>query len=97
MAIALGGLVSTLMSAVAVAITGAEPAGLLGIGAGSLSWAYLVLSAIGTAVVVTFTAPFQASLDSLLYVDLRMRKEQLAVDLQEAAAGVQQPPSQHFR
>ena len=35
----------------------------------------------------TFTAPFQASLDSLLYVDLRMRKEQLAVDLQQAAAG----------
>lgn len=88
----LGGVLSAVAGAIAAAVTGDRPAGLLGTGAGSLSWTYLLISAIGTALVVTLTAPFQASLDSLLYVDLRMRKEQLAVDLQQAAAGVQQPP-----
>ncbi|HEY0166344.1 MAG TPA: hypothetical protein VGB75_04805 [Jatrophihabitans sp.] len=90
--LALGGVLSAVAGATAAAITGDRPAGLLGAGAGSLSWTYLLISAIGTALAVTLTAPFQASIDSLLYVDLRMRKEQLAVDLQQAAAGVQQPP-----
>jgi hypothetical protein len=90
--LALGGVLSALAGALAAVATGDQPAGLLGTGAGSLSWGYLLISAIGTAVVVTFTAPFQASLDSLLYVDLRMRKEQLTVELQQAAAGVVPPP-----
>jgi hypothetical protein len=85
--------VSAVVGAMAAAVTGDEPAGFLGTGGGaSLSWAYLLISAIGGMVVVTFTAPFQASVDSLLYVDLRMRKENLAVDLQQAAAAVRQPP-----
>jgi hypothetical protein len=88
----LAGLISAVVGAFAAALTGDQPAGFLGTGAGSLSWTYLLISAIGTGLVVTFTAPFQASLDSLLYVDLRMRKEQLALDLQQAAAGVRQPP-----
>ena len=33
-----------------------------------------------------FVAPFKAAVDSLLYVDLRMRKEGLAADLQRAAS-----------
>jgi hypothetical protein len=93
--LALGGVLSAVTGAIAAAITGDRPAGLLGAGAGSLSWTYLLISAIGTALVVTLTAPFMASLDSLLYVDLRMRKEQLAVDLQQAAAGVHQPPPRY--
>jgi hypothetical protein len=88
----LGAVVSAMMGVIAAAMTGDRPTGLLGTGDGSLSWAYLVIAAIGTGVVATFTAPFQASLDSLLYVDLRMRKEQLTVELQQAAAGVRQPP-----
>ncbi len=93
--LALGGVVSAVMGAIAGAVTGDQPVSLLGAGAGSLSWAYLLISALGTALVVALTAPYQASLDSLLYVDLRMRKEQLTVDLQQAAAAVQQPPPRY--
>lgn len=92
-----GAVISAAVGLLAAAITGDQPAGLLGAGDGSLSWAYLLISALGTALVATFTAPFLAGLDSLLYVDLRMRKEQLAVDLQQAAAGVRQPPPQNWR
>ncbi|MDQ2837995.1 MAG: hypothetical protein M3Y42_08595 [Actinomycetota bacterium] len=60
-------------------------------GSGSLPFSYLIIAAIGTAVAVMLSAPIQAAIDSLLYVDLRMRKENLAVDLQRAAALVQRP------
>jgi hypothetical protein len=93
----IGAVISLTVAAIASAVTGDRPAGFLGTsGGGSLSWAYLLISAIGTAVLVTLTAPFQASLDSLLYVDLRMRKENLAVDLQQAAAGMRQPPPPQY-
>jgi len=89
----LGGAVGAMVGAFASAVTGDQPVGFMGAaGSGSLSWAYLLISALGTALLVTVTAPFQASLDSLLYVDLRMRKENLAVDLQQAAVGVRQQP-----
>ena len=93
----LGAVVSALVSAFASAVTGDTPAGFFGVGGGPLSWAYLVISALGTALLVTLTAPFQASLDSLLYVDLRMRKENLAIELQQAAAAVRQPPPQYLQ
>ena len=41
---------------------------------------------IGGTLASMFAAPFKAAIDSLLYVDLRMRKEGLAADLQRAAA-----------
>jgi hypothetical protein len=47
--------------------------------------AYAVITGIGAAVVATFTIPWQASVDSLIYVDLRMRKERLDLTLQQAA------------
>ncbi len=87
-----GAVVSAVVGVLAALLTGDRPAGLLGTGNGTLSWPYLLISALGTGVVATFTAPFLAGVDSLLYVDLRMRKEQLAVDLQQAAAAVRQPP-----
>jgi len=90
-----GAVVSAAVGVLAAGVTGDQPAGLFGSGEGSLSWAYLLIAALGTGVVATFSAPFQASVDSLLYVDLRMRKEQLAVDLQQAAAGVRQQPPRY--
>lgn len=87
-----GAVISAATGVLAAGLTSDQPAGPLGIGDGSLSWAYLLISALATGLVATFTAPFLAGVDSLLYVDLRMRKEQLAVDLQQAAAGVRQPP-----
>jgi hypothetical protein len=94
----LGAAVSAVVTAIASSVTGDRPVGFLGTGGGgSLSWTYLLISAVGTAALVTLTAPFEASLDSLLYVDLRMRKENLAIDLQHAASGVRPPPPQSLR
>lgn len=92
-----GAVISAAVGVLAAGVTGDRPAGLLGTGDGSLSWPYLLISALGAGLVATFTAPFQASVDSLLYVDLRMRKEQLALDLQQAAAGVRPPPPREWR
>jgi hypothetical protein len=92
-----GAMVSLAIGVLAGLLTGDRPAGLLGTDNGSLSWPFLLISALGTGLVATFTAPFQAGVDSLLYVDLRMRKEQLAVDLQQAAAGVRQQPPSNWR
>lgn len=86
------GVASAVVGVIAAGVSGDQPAGLFGTGDGSLSWTYLVISALGTGLAATFAAPFQASVDSLLYVDLRMRKEHLTADLQQAAAGVRQPP-----
>lgn len=90
----LGGILSAVISAFAAAVTGDSPTGFLRTGSASLSWGYLLITAVGAALLATLTAPFHASVDSLLYVDLRMRKENLAVDLQRAAAAVRQPPEQ---
>jgi hypothetical protein len=52
----------------------------------TLSAGTIVLLGIGSAVAALLAAPVKAGIDSLLYVDQRMRKENLAVDLQAAAA-----------
>ncbi|MEO8889695.1 MAG: hypothetical protein ABI301_05935 [Jatrophihabitantaceae bacterium] len=60
-------------------------------GANHLPVVFLVLTAIGSALSATFTAPIRAGIDALLYVDLRMRKEGLDIALQHAV--VPQPPA----
>ena len=54
---------------------------------GGLPTGTVILLGIGSAVAVMLTIPIRAAFDSLLYVDQRMRKENLAADLQAAAAG----------
>lgn len=49
---------------------------------GGVPTTFLVLTAIGSAIAATFTAPIRAGIDALLYVDLRMRKEGLDIVLQ---------------
>jgi hypothetical protein len=56
------------------------------INGGGVPVQFLVLSAIGSLIGGTITAPIQAGVDALLYVDLRMRKEGLDIALQQAAA-----------
>lgn len=51
-------------------------------GANHVPALFLVLTAIGSALSATFTAPIRAGIDALLYVDLRMRKEGLDIALQ---------------
>ena len=53
---------------------------------GSLPTGMVILLGIGSAVAAMLAIPIRAAFDSLLYVDQRMRKENLAADLQAAAA-----------
>lgn len=46
----------------------------------------LLLQAVGSVVALTLTAPFQAAVTGLLYVDVRMRREGFDIELQRAAA-----------
>jgi MFS family permease len=92
-----GGAVGAIFTAIAVGVTGSHPAGMFATDAtGSLSLTFLIITGFGSALATTFTGPLLAAVDSLLYVDLRMRKEQLAVELQQAATGVRQP-SAYYR
>jgi hypothetical protein len=50
---------------------------------------YVLITAVGSMVSTTFTAPIRAGIDALLYVDLRMRKEGLDIVLQQTAAALQ--------
>jgi hypothetical protein len=56
----------------------------------SLTWPQLVLTGVGTIVSSTIVYPFTAAVTALLYVDLRMRREGLDVQLAQAAQ--EQPP-----
>lgn len=60
--------------------------------AGATGVLTLTLGAIGTIVGGTITAPFTAGVTGLLYVDQRIRREALDLELARAA-GVQPPPS----
>ena len=50
-----------------------------------LSWAALVITGIGSFIGSTFTLPMNANITSLLYIDQRIRKEGLDIELARAA------------
>ncbi|WP_205856733.1 hypothetical protein, partial [Phytoactinopolyspora endophytica] len=52
---------------------------------GGMSFAALVLSTLGSVISATITAPFNAGATALLYVDQRIRREALDIDLARAA------------
>jgi hypothetical protein len=90
----IAGLISTgvglVFGVIGVAANGDQPGG-VGFSDGrydlsSLSAGTIILLGIGSAVAALLAAPIKAGIDSLLYVDQRMRRENLAVDLQAAAA-----------
>ena len=84
------GIIGLVFSAAAVAAGGTNAVSFhIGTGGSTtnhLSGAALILLGVGSAISATLFAPYKAAIDSLLYVDLRMRKEGLAADLQRAAA-----------
>jgi hypothetical protein len=51
----------------------------------TLSNGFLLITAIGSWLAAIVSAPFQAAVNTLLYIDQRMRKEGLAASLQQAA------------
>jgi len=84
---AISAAVGVLFGLIALAIAGGRYPGngLFGYGQLLPTGSLLVL-AVGTALAALITTPVQAAIDSLLYVDQRMRKENLVADLQAAAA-----------
>ncbi|MFF9122875.1 glycerophosphoryl diester phosphodiesterase membrane domain-containing protein [Streptomyces sp. NPDC014889] len=91
----LAGLIAGLISAViaipflalATAFGGGGMSGLLD-GTSNIGWAYLIITGIGSVIGSTVTFPITAGVTVLLYVDLRIRREALDLDLARAA-GVQ--------
>lgn len=80
-----GGLLSAPFSILGLALSG-EGFGELTRTGSSLPVVYVLVSSIGSVLTTTFTAPVRAGIDALLYVDLRMRKEGLDLQLQRAVS-----------
>ncbi|MGW6707482.1 hypothetical protein ACWGDE_21695 [Streptomyces sp. NPDC054956] len=66
-------------------------------GTGSNNWGYLIVVAIGGIIGLTITMPMQAGVNVLLYVDQRIRREALDLELARAAGienyGTTTPPT----
>jgi hypothetical protein len=70
-----------------LAVSGRSFGDLFGSGADSaVPASYVLITALGSVLSLTITAPVRAAIDALLYVDLRMRKEGLDIVLQQAAS-----------
>ncbi|MFE2289337.1 glycerophosphoryl diester phosphodiesterase membrane domain-containing protein [Streptomyces sp. NPDC059443] len=54
-------------------------------GTGTLSWGFLILTGIGGIIGLTITLPMQSGVTVLLYVDQRIRREALDLELARAA------------
>jgi hypothetical protein len=72
---------------VATALSGDGFSGLLN-GTGSLGWTFLVISGVGAVIGSMITFPISAGVTVLLYIDQRIRREALDLELARAA-GVQ--------
>ncbi|WP_455353407.1 DUF7544 domain-containing protein [Streptomyces sp. SYSU K217416] len=66
-------------------------------GTGTLTWTFLIISGIGSVVGLTITFPISAGVTALLYMDQRIRREALDIELARAAGlpgyGTASPPS----
>ncbi|MFI2718968.1 glycerophosphoryl diester phosphodiesterase membrane domain-containing protein [Streptomyces collinus] len=72
----------------AAALSGDGLTGWLSTGVGSLGWTFLIISGIGSVIGSMITFPITAGVTVLLYIDQRIRREALDLELARAA-GVQ--------
>ncbi|MFE1326586.1 glycerophosphoryl diester phosphodiesterase membrane domain-containing protein [Streptomyces sp. NPDC058741] len=72
----------------AAALSGGGLTGWLSSGPGSLGWTFLIVSGIGSVIGSMITFPITAGVTVLLYIDQRIRREALDLELARAA-GVQ--------
>ncbi|MGW0499639.1 hypothetical protein ACWD0Z_30675 [Streptomyces sp. NPDC003007] len=72
----------------AAALSGDGLTGWLNTGAGGLGWTFLIISGIGSVIGSMITFPITAGVTVLLYIDQRIRREALDLELVRAA-GVQ--------
>ncbi|MFG2311699.1 hypothetical protein ACGFS9_23990 [Streptomyces sp. NPDC048566] len=69
----------------AAALSGDGLSGLLDSGGGHIGWTFLVISGIGSVIGSMLTLPISAGVTVLLYIDQRIRREALDLDLARAA------------
>ncbi|MFJ6544837.1 hypothetical protein ACIQMP_29855 [Streptomyces sp. NPDC091385] len=74
--------------AIAFALNNGNLLDTLSTGDGHLSWSFLIISGIGSVIASTITIPLNAGIAVLLYIDQRIRREALDLELARAA-GVQ--------
>ncbi|WP_221361756.1 hypothetical protein [Streptomyces beigongshangae] len=72
----------------ASALSGDGLSGFLDTGTGDLGWTFLIVSGVGSVIGSMLTFPITAGVTVLLYIDQRIRREALDLDLARAA-GVQ--------
>lgn len=92
----LAGLIANMVSWIAVipftviafAVNGEKMTALMGTGAQPASWSFLLITGIGSVIGATLTMPVKAGVTVLLYIDQRIRREALDLELARAA-GVQ--------
>ncbi|WP_033326569.1 glycerophosphoryl diester phosphodiesterase membrane domain-containing protein [Streptomyces yerevanensis] len=72
----------------AAALSGDGVSGFLNSGTGDLGWTFLIVSGVGSVIGSMLTFPITAGVSVLLYIDQRIRREALDLDLARAA-GVQ--------
>ncbi|MFJ4968942.1 hypothetical protein [Streptomyces sp. NPDC088755] len=83
--ILIGFFVSIPFGVVAVIADGTDVSEFFEGGAASFGWPFLIISGIGEVIVSTLVYPFVAGVMALLYVDQRIRREALDLDLARAA------------
>lgn len=70
---------------VAVTVDSDNVSEFLSSGSSDFGWPFVIISGIGEVIVTTLTYPFIAGVTALLYVDQRIRREALDLDLARAA------------
>ncbi|MFD8262301.1 hypothetical protein ACFV19_26010 [Streptomyces griseoluteus] len=92
----LAGIIANMVSWIAVipftviafAVNGEKMTALMGTGAQPAGWSFLLITGIGSVIGATLTMPVKAGVTVLLYIDQRIRREALDLELARAA-GVQ--------
>lgn len=78
-------IVAIATSLVALILSGGNLTSTLTSGTGDLTWPYLIVMGVGAVVASTLTLPFAANVTALLYIDRRIRREALDLELARAA------------
>ncbi|MEU0006936.1 glycerophosphoryl diester phosphodiesterase membrane domain-containing protein [Streptomyces sp. NPDC006314] len=81
-------LVAIPFAVIGAAVSGDGMSNLFGTGGEHVSWTFLIIRGIGSLVGTTLTLPISAGVTVLLYIDQRIRREALDLELARAA-GVQ--------
>ncbi|EST26272.1 glycerophosphoryl diester phosphodiesterase membrane domain-containing protein, partial [Streptomyces roseochromogenus] len=81
-------LISIPFTAIGAAVSGDGMDNLLGTGGGHIGWASLIIQGLGALIGTALTLPISAGVTVLLYIDQRIRREALDLELARAA-GVQ--------